>query len=129
MSRILLVDDEKHFREAVAEALRLDSHVVEECSDAAQGEARLKAQPFDVIISDLRMPGKSGLEFLEGAARLFPGTILILLSAYSSVEPAIDRRTFCLADVLAKPISLKYLTQRVETLVAGKTDLREKRRT
>ena len=105
---ILVVDDERNTREGLAMALRREWDVrTAESKDAAL--ARLAEAPADVMLSDVRMPGGSGLELLEAAHKAYPRMACVLLTAYGSVETAVEAMKLGAADFLTKPVNLDQL--------------------
>ena len=105
---ILVVDDERNTREGLAAALRRDWDVrTAESKDAAL--ARLAEAPADVMLSDVRMPGGSGLELLEAARKANPRMACVMLTAYGSVETAVEAMKLGAADFLTKPVNLDQL--------------------
>ena len=105
---MLIVDDERNTREGLAMALRREWDVrTAESKDAAL--ARLAEAPADVMLSDVRMPGGSGLELLEAAHKAYPRMACVLLTAYGSVETAVEAMKLGAADFLTKPVNLDQL--------------------
>ncbi|MEY2687768.1 MAG: hypothetical protein RL375_1966 [Pseudomonadota bacterium] len=87
---LLLVDDEDNIVAALKRLLRRDGyHIVTACS-AAEGLQRLTEHEVDVIVSDQRMPGMTGVEFLHRAKELYPSTVRIVLSGYTELQSIID---------------------------------------
>jgi len=87
---LLLVDDEEHILSSLKRLLRRDGyHIVTAC-DAATGLARLAETEVDVIVSDQRMPGMTGVEFLRRAKELYPGTVRMVLSGYTEIQSILD---------------------------------------
>jgi DNA-binding NtrC family response regulator len=127
MARILIADDETDFRSVIAEALREAGHDVVECSDGDEAHERLQAGPFDVILSDLRMPGRSGLEVLKEASLRMPDAILIVLTAYGSMESAVDALRLGAHDFVIKPLNVEALLRKVSLLVKHQAALAENR--
>ena len=105
---VLVVDDEKNTREGLGRALRRDYEVVlAESADAAI--QTLGERPVDVMLSDVRMPGMDGLGLLREARRLHPDLVVIMLTAYGSVETAVEAMKVGAADFLTKPVNLDHL--------------------
>ncbi|NLE42152.1 MAG: sigma-54-dependent Fis family transcriptional regulator [Lentisphaerae bacterium] len=105
---VLVVDDEKNTREGLGRALRRDYEVVlAESADAAI--QTLGERPVDVMLSDVRMPGMDGLGLLREAHRLHPDLVVIMLTAYGSVETAVEAMKVGAADFLTKPVNLDHL--------------------
>ncbi len=106
---LLLVDDEEALRSVVAE--RLTDHgfsVVQ----AASGEAALQALDgfaFDVIVSDLRLPGVDGRQVIDAALTRYPGIVAIVVTGYGTVKDAVDVIKLGAADFIAKPFQFDEL--------------------
>lgn len=86
---IMIVDDEEYVINSLKRALRKEGYRIWGFRDARQALEFLKEQEVDLIISDQRMPGMTGIEFLIQARKLCPRTIRILLTGYSDMEVAI----------------------------------------
>ncbi|HUN80146.1 MAG TPA: sigma-54 dependent transcriptional regulator [Phycisphaerae bacterium] len=127
MARILVVDDEQDLRHSVAEVLRDASHEVVECGTADEGIDRIMAETYDVVITDLRMPGRPGTEMLRAAAARMPDCILIVMTAYGSLETAIDALRIGAHDYLPKPIDLQTLVRKIDVLLRHQATLAENR--
>lgn len=87
---LLLVDDEVNVLSSLKRLFRKDGHTIVTASSGAEGLAVLEAQRVDVIISDQRMPGMTGVEFLREAKLKFPDTIRIVLSGYTELQSVTD---------------------------------------
>ncbi len=105
---VLVVDDERNTREGLGRALRADYEVVL-AESAAAALAALDARPADVMLSDVRMPGGDGLSLLREVRARHPATICILLTAYGSVETAVEAMKLGAQDFLTKPVNLDQL--------------------
>jgi len=116
-ARVVVVDDSRLIREIAYDALagRL---AVECCSDAEGALAALAREPADLVISDLEMPGMSGIELLERVRREHPGTEFVLLTANASVESAIGALRMGAADYLIKPVQPDSLALVVDRILA-----------
>jgi DNA-binding NtrC family response regulator len=109
MPHLLLVDDEESLRSVVAERLRDSGYDVTEAPD---GEAAVKALDgfaFDVVVSDLRLPGVDGREVLETALTRYPGIVAIVVTGYGTVKDAVDMTRLGVADFIAKPFQFDEL--------------------
>ena len=89
MSRILVVDDEEGVRSFLAESLELDGHQIEEAESGEQALVRLRARSFDLVLTDLRMPGMDGMQLLEKVQAEQPEVEFIVLTAHGNVESAV----------------------------------------
>jgi DNA-binding NtrC family response regulator len=109
MPHLLLVDDEASLRSVVAERLRDSGYEVTEAED---GEAAVKALDgfaFDVVVSDLRLPGVDGREVLETALTRYPGIVAIVVTGYGTVKDAVEMTKMGVADFIAKPFQFDEL--------------------
>ncbi len=113
-AKILVVDDEDYMREIVRAALEGAGFAVDEAADGAAALAMLRQYPYDVIITDLRLPGAPGETILQEALSIFPETIVIIMTGFGNIQTAVDaiRRGAC--DYLPKPFQLDELVMRVE---------------
>lgn len=105
---ILIVDDEKNTREGLGLALEEDYEVYL-ASGADEAFNLMEAETFDVILTDFRMAGKSGLKVIDRAITLSNGPICIMMTAYGSVETAVEAMRRGAFDFLTKPVSLEKL--------------------
>ena len=106
---ILVVDDDKNTRDGLQRALQRH-YTVKTAENAASALAVLgQDEPVDVLLSDLRMPGTDGLVLLRSVHAQHPQTVCILLTAYGSVETAVEAMKQGAYDFLTKPINLDHL--------------------
>lgn len=105
---ILIVDDEKHTREGLELALE-DTYDVYLASNAGQAFNLLDSQPFDVVLTDLRMSGKSGMKVIDEALSQPHKPICIMMTAYGNVETAVEAMKRGAFDFLTKPVNLERL--------------------
>ncbi len=113
-TKILVVDDEDYMREVVRSALETASFEVDEAKDGKTALAMLRQYPYNVIITDLRMPGITGETVLEEALSLFPETIVIIMTGDGSIRSAVEATRRGAYDYLEKPFQLEELVMRVE---------------
>lgn len=83
---LLLVDDEIHILSAIKRLLRREGYEILTANSGEEGLAILRERTVDVIISDQRMPGMTGIEFLRQAKALHPDTIRLVLSGYTDID-------------------------------------------
>ncbi len=123
--RVLLVDDEKLVREALAAELVAHGWRVEQAADAREALRRLEAAtPFDLLVTDLAMPGSNGLELLRQARQRVPGLPGVLLTglvgdgaaAHAALTEAVRDGPFVL---MRKPFDVRELVTRAEALLQG----------
>jgi two-component system, NtrC family, response regulator AtoC len=112
--RILVVDDEDYMREVVRQALENAGFKAEEAADGTTAVSMLRKYPYNIIITDLRLPGITGEVILEEALALFPETIVILMTGYGNIQSAVEAIRKGAYDYLPKPFQLDELVMRVE---------------
>jgi two-component system response regulator AtoC len=105
---ILIVDDDRNTREGLQRALQR-RYAVRLAEDATRALDLLADNEVDVLLSDLRMPGLDGLGLLRRVLAQHPATICILLTAYGSVETAVEAMKLGAYDFLTKPVNLDHL--------------------
>ena len=113
---ILLIDDDPSLRRTIRTALEADGHQVVEARDMAETSAQLEARPFDAAFLDLRLAKDSGLEMLPEMLRLRPGLSVVIITAYATVETAVEAMRRGAFDYLPKPFTpdqLRLLLERV----------------
>lgn len=107
-ARVLIVDDDKNTRDGLARALRRDYDVML-AENAERASHMLAATEIDILLSDVRMPGMDGITLLQRAMAAKPTLICILLTAYGSVEIAVEAMKRGAYDFLMKPVNLDHL--------------------
>lgn len=120
---ILIVDDEKNTREGLAATLE-DQYEVSMASNADEAFRLMEAENFDVVITDLRMAGQSGLSVIDKALQLPQKPVCIMMTAYGNVETAVEAMRRGAYDFLTKPLNLEKL----ELVVKRALDARETER-
>ncbi len=106
---VLVVDDEQTQRETLMSVLKTWGHKVIEANNGKSALEMLENQAIDLILTDLRMPQMSGLELLVQAKRERPDIDIIVMTAYGSIEGAVQAMKDGAADFIAKPIDLSQL--------------------
>jgi len=104
MALLLVVEDDAPVRSFVADALRMVGHRVEEAADGEAAVRRVRDQDFDVVITDLRMPGSSGLDLLREVRGLPDPPEVVVLTAHGSVTTAVEAIKAGAFDFLEKPV-------------------------
>ncbi len=113
---ILVVDDEEVLRNNVARFLRLDGHEVDVAGSAEEALELVASAPYGVVITDQRLPGMTGLELIARLRSEQPEAQALLLTAYASVDSAIEALRVGAADYLLKPVALEELARKVAAL-------------
>jgi DNA-binding NtrC family response regulator len=104
---ILIVDDEVLLGDALRRALVLDGHAASYCSDAEEALRVLRSRPFDVLLTDLVMPGIDGIEVLRRAKRIRPSCEVVVMTAFATVDTARAALKRGAVDYLTKPFSVE----------------------
>jgi len=124
-TRILVVDDEEIVRESLSAWLRKDGYSVETAPEGQTALARLAAEPFALMLVDLKMPGMDGLEVLAKAHASHPETTVVVMTAYATVDTAVSAMKDGAWDYLVKPFDPEELSNMVHRIVAQQTLARE----
>jgi diguanylate cyclase (GGDEF)-like protein len=101
--RILVVDDEESVRIVLSQVLQEDGYAVSEAANAEQALAHMNKAPFSLVITDIVMPGMTGIELLEEIKQLYPETQVIIMTSYASLETAITALRYGAYDYFFKP--------------------------
>ncbi len=109
--RILIVDDEKNIRRTLTIALESMDHAVESASNSALALAALRAAPFDAVLLDLKLSSESGLDVLEEILRIAPQAAVVMVTAYASIETAVEAMRRGAFDYLPKPCTPDQVRQ------------------
>jgi DNA-binding NtrC family response regulator len=117
MARVLVVDDEPKLGRFVAEMLELDGHDVVRAGGGREALVHLAAAPFDLVVTDLRMPEVDGLAVLRAARAREPAPEVVVMTAYGTAESAVEAMKSGAADYVTKPFSMAELRMRVQRLV------------
>ena len=116
MLEILLVDDESELRETLASQLTASGYSVQTAADGAQGAEALSKQPFDVLISDIRLPEIDGLTLFRQIREAAPATEVILMTAYAEVSQAVSALKEGAYAYLTKPFDMDELLLQVRRI-------------
>ena len=119
-SKILIVDDEEAVRFFIADALSRAGWQVHEADSGEAALATLSEQPFDVMLLDLRMPGMGGLAVMRQAKERWPEVMIIIMTAYASLDSAIEAVRQGAFDYLRKPCSVDDIMSCVNRAMAKK---------
>jgi two-component system response regulator AtoC len=130
MARVLLVDDEENLRLALKTYLRKQGYEVVAAGDVEAALGQCAKDAFDFVITDVRMPGRSGLELLAELRAKHPATTVIVMSAYGSIDQALDAIRSGAYDYVAKPFKpeeLGFVLKKAEEREALRRQNRELR--
>lgn len=116
-AKILVVEDDVRLRNVLLEVLKLEGHSVESAESAEKAIEILEKEKFDVMLTDVNLPGKSGLELLPICLQFNPNTYLLVMTGFASVDTAIQAMKLGAADFLCKPIALNHLISAIQIAV------------
>ncbi len=121
--RIALIDDEVKLLQALKKALELEGYEVCEFSEPQRGYDYIASHDMDLVISDIRMSGMTGIELLGKIRKIKPELACILMTAYSSVETAVTAIKLGARDYLLKPFELADFKQAVKQAILSKYNI------
>ncbi|OPL15469.1 MAG: Fis family transcriptional regulator [delta proteobacterium MLS_D] len=117
MRPILIVDDEPSMRAALSESLQSCGYDVETAGDGEDALRRFRRDSYEVVVTDMRMPRIGGMEVLSGIKKISPETPVIVITAYGTVNTAVEAMRAGAVDFIMKPFSLEHLESVVERVV------------
>jgi DNA-binding NtrC family response regulator len=106
MANILIVEDEPRMRRLLEISLGEDGHTVHAAGDAETGIKLLRKDSVDLVLTDLKLPGMNGLEFLQEAKILNASVPVVVMTAYGSVETAVEAMKAGASDYILKPFTM-----------------------
>jgi len=115
---VLIIDDEAEIRESLQTLLEFEGYEVEAAANGAQGLSKLGDRPFDLVLLDLALPDRNGLELLPEIRALDPQISVIMITAYGTVEDAVRAMQSGAANFLQKPWDNEKLLADVRAVVA-----------
>ncbi len=124
---MLVVDDDRIILDSLNEFLRLEGYEVSTAVSFTEAVDALERQPIDLVICDINMPGGNGFELLHAVRRRFPETVVIMMTAYGTIESAVEAIKMGAYDYLTKPIIDDELRVCIERALAQQAILRENR--
>jgi len=125
MEPLLLVEDKPELRAMLRKALERSGHKVEEAPDGSSAVAKVRARRYLLILTDLKLPGCSGIEVLRETKQADPTIAVILVTAYGSVEEAVTAMKEGAYDFFQKPVDLEHLNLLVQRATEQQELLRE----
>ncbi|MCH7496167.1 MAG: sigma-54-dependent Fis family transcriptional regulator, partial [Candidatus Marinimicrobia bacterium] len=127
---VLIIDDEPLMRLSMLDALKAVGYEVQEASTGTEGIKKTKDQQFDLVITDLRLPGSDGLQVVQACKEVSPRTEVIVITAHGSVDSAVQAMKLGAHDYITKPFSMDELlliVDRATTVIALRQENEELR--
>ncbi|MFY7867543.1 response regulator [Roseateles sp.] len=115
-ARILLIEDDERLAELVLEALTRAGYEVSHCANGLEGEARMRAEAFDVVLLDGHLPGKDGFDVLRDVRRDFKGRIVMLTARDDDIDQVLGLEGGA-DDYITKPVAPRVLMARLKALL------------
>lgn len=109
--RVLVVDDHRSARESMVDILRRSGHEVDSCTSAAEALSVIRRKVFDCIVTDLKMPGMNGVEFIVQLEQRRYGAQVVMVTAHASVATAVEAMRHGAFDYIEKPFDIDRLEQ------------------
>jgi DNA-binding response OmpR family regulator len=125
MVKILIVDDEEVARLTLAEILRLEGYEIKSVGSGEAALELLRCEPFDIMILDLKMGGMSGMDLLRAVVDSLPTLSVIVMTAYGTIDSAIQAIRYRVHDYLLKPASPEQVLESIENALEKKRMARE----
>jgi len=125
--KILVLDDEQIVLDSVSRILENENYTVETSRTGAEAVEKLKQGGFDILITDLKMPGMDGLQAMEALADVDPDLSMIMVTAYSTVDSAVKAMKLGAVDYIRKPFTPDQLTELVSKAMEERKRRFEKR--
>ena len=122
---ILVVDDERAIQDTLAWCLENDGHGVRTAGSGEEAMGFMAGEGFDLIISDIIMPGLSGVDLLRKVHVLQPQTLFVLITAFATVETAVEALREGACDYIVKPFKLDEIRLRVRRLLEHRAATQE----
>lgn len=127
-SSILIVDDEQSMREFLVILLQREGYAVEQSESAEMALKLLEERRYDLIISDVNMPGLNGMELLEEIKHTTPETAVLMITAYTTAEQAVEAMKLGAYDYIAKPFKVEEVKVLVKKALEKSSLQKENRR-
>ncbi|OHB36154.1 MAG: Fis family transcriptional regulator [Planctomycetes bacterium GWA2_39_15] len=124
-NKILIVDDEKLMRVSLEDKLTKEGYAVSSLSNAVEGVKLLQSTNYDAVITDLRLPKMDGMDFLREIKKASPDTVVIIMTAYGSIENAVTAMKEGAYDYVTKPFSLEELIIKLQKALKHKDTIAE----
>jgi DNA-binding response OmpR family regulator len=117
MKKILIVDDDAEFRSNLIEVLKDEEYETDSASSAAEALAKSGEREFDIILLDFMMPGMSGIDALRELRKQCPRTKVIMITAFASIENAVNAIRKGASDYISKPFKINELLTTVRRVL------------
>jgi DNA-binding NtrC family response regulator len=118
MKNILIIEDEKEIREGLVELLESGGFSVDSAENGKQGLEKIGKKDFDVVVTDLIMPVVGGMEVLRETKRIKPQSRVILITAFATVDNAVEAMKAGASDYITKPFRIDEVQTKIRKVLA-----------
>src|SRR5574341_1322456 len=118
MKNILIIEDEKEIRNGLVEILKEEGFDVDSADNGLHGLEKVRTKDFDVVVTDLIMPVVGGMEVLLETKRMKPRTHVILITAFATVENAVEAMKAGASDYITKPFKIDEVQTKIRKVLA-----------
>lgn len=118
MKNILVIEDEQKMRNGLVEILEDEGYHAESAENGLPGIERVKKQDFDVVLTDLIMPVMGGMEVLREIKRMKPKTSVIIITAFGTIESAVEALKSGASDYITKPFKIDEVQTKIRKVLA-----------
>ncbi|MCP5005482.1 MAG: diguanylate cyclase [Planctomycetes bacterium] len=120
-TRIMLVDDEESFLKVLQSVLEIIGYRVTMCLNAFDAIEELRREVYELVVTDLKMPGLSGVEFVKKVKQISPNAYIVVMTGFPSVETAVRCMKLGASDYLVKPFDMEFFQIIVERTLYKRT--------
>ncbi|MCK8825046.1 response regulator [Fuchsiella alkaliacetigena] len=120
MVRVLVIDDEKNIRKTLSSCLEVGDYEVETAVNGEDGISKFSEQEYDLVLLDMKMPGMDGIETLKKLKKIDSKIEVIMITAYGTIETAVESMKLGACDYLRKPFSPTEIRNIVDQILARK---------
>jgi len=120
MKNILVAEDDEKMRNGLVEILKGEGYHVDSAENGQKGLEMLKEKDFDVVLSDLIMPIMGGMEFLRNIKQIKPGTSVIFITGFGTIENAVEAIKVGASDYITKPFKIDEVQSKIKKVLAEK---------
>ncbi len=119
--KLLVVDDKANMRKVLVQTFTALGFSVDQAADGEKAISLLKSNRYQLVITDLKMPKRDGLDVLRAAKEVDPDTAVIVITAYGTIEGAVEAMGLGAADYITKPFKLDEIERKVEDALAAES--------
>jgi FixJ family two-component response regulator len=125
--KILVLDDEQVVLDSVSRVLEEEDYQIKTCRKADEAIEAIKKEPYDILITDMKMPGMDGLQAMEALTEIDPDLSMIMLTGYATINSAVQAMKLGAVDYIKKPFTPEQLTELVQKVMEDRKTRFERR--